>query len=74
MKMDAHYSKKTILANRTKAHTTRPVKTRNFTDESGGFCICPNCFHLVFDELLTGICSCCQCQFCSSCSVKKESA
>ena len=72
--MDAYYSKNTTPENVTKALATHPVKTQNFTDESGGFCICPNCFHLVFDESLTGICPCCQCKFCSSCSVKKESA
>ena len=72
--MDAYYSKNTTPANVTKALTTYPVKTRNFSDESSGFCICPNCFHLVFDESLTGICPCCQCKFCSSCALKKESA
>jgi hypothetical protein len=37
MKMDAHYSKNTTAKHVTKALTTHPVKTRNFTDESGGF-------------------------------------
>ena len=72
--MDAYYSKNTIPANVTKALTTQHVEARNFTDESSGFCICPNCFHLVFDESLTGVCPCCHYQFCSSCSEKKESA
>ena len=72
--MDAYYSESTTPAHVTKAHTTHPVENQNFSDESTGFCICPNCFHLVFDELLTGVCPCCHYKFCSSCSVKKESA
>jgi len=52
-----------------------PVKTIGLSvdsDSSGGFCICPKCFHLVFDELLTGICPCCQTRFCPSCVAKKR--
>lgn len=35
--------------------------------ESSGFCICPNCGHLVFDTALKGTCPYCRCRFCPSC-------
>ena len=53
--MDAYYSKNTMPANVTKALTTYPVKTQNFSDESSGFCICTKCFHIIYDEMLTGV-------------------
>jgi hypothetical protein len=46
--------------------------TQIMTVESDGFCICPYCFHLVFDEHLSGTCPCCQRRFCPSCSIKKR--
>lgn len=70
--MDAYYSKKTTHANMTKAFAARHAEARNITDESGGFCICPNCFHLVFDGSLTGTCLCCHIQFCPPYSIKKR--
>ncbi|MHC4524942.1 MAG: hypothetical protein ACYSU8_05340 [Planctomycetota bacterium] len=70
--MDAYYSKITTPANAAKAFTTKYVQVRNLTDESDGFCICPNCFHFVFDESLTGVCPSCRYKFCPSCSVKKR--
>ena len=62
--MDSYYSKNTTPANATKAFTTRHADPRNFADESSGFCICPKCFHLIYDERLTGVCPCCHYQFC----------
>ena len=62
--MDAYYSKNTIPANVTNALTTQHVEARDFTDESNGFCICTQCFHIIYDEMLTGVCPCCHYQFC----------
>jgi len=70
--MDAYYSNNMAPANITKVFTKQQVQTQNITDDSDGFCICPNCFHFIFDELLTGICPCCHRRFCPSCSILKH--
>jgi len=72
--MDAYYSKNTTPANATKACITKQVQVRRLTDESTGFCICPKCFHFIYDEMLTGVCPCCRHQFCPSCPVKKTAS
>jgi hypothetical protein len=72
--MDAYYSKNTTPANVTKSSISRQEKVQNLPNDGDGFCICPNCFHLVFDKLLTGICPCCHYQFCPSCLLKKTAS
>ena len=64
--MNAYYSKNTTPANNQIKFTVKHKQSQNMTDDSAGFCICPKCFHLVFDETLTGICPCCHYQFCPS--------
>lgn len=51
---------------------TNPFKGFEPAKESDGFCICPKCFHLVFDEMLTGICPVCQYRFCAACTIRKQ--
>lgn len=42
-------------------------------NESNGFCICPTCSHLVFDETLTGMCPCCHRRFSPALRLEKYS-
>jgi hypothetical protein len=72
--MDARYSRKTTPAKIIKSLISGQKKVQPLTNDGDGFCICPNCFHLVFDESLTGICPCCHYQFCPSCSIIKRSS
>ena len=67
---------KRIKKKDVKIHANHVVKNqlalRMLPVKSEGFCICPYCFHLVFDECLTGICPCCGHRFCPSCSIRND--
>jgi rubrerythrin len=68
--MKAHKHNNTAPANRMHMVHGIRLEALSWVDDSEGFCICPKCFHLVFDKMLTGICPSCSYRFCPSCSVK----
>lgn len=71
--MNADYLKKTHSGKQRDILPEKDMDGRDLANDSNGFCICPNCFHLVFDEMLTGVCQFCQYQFCPSVPLKGTS-
>jgi hypothetical protein len=71
--MNTYRSKKMTPAYATQTPHRRSLKTvkDDLINDSYGFCICPSCLHIVFDEFLIGVCPCCEYQFCPPCLIMR---